>query len=917
MSNYANLYRDLVQKKVVFCVGSDISKHLPSSIPCYPTFVRKQLQALAARAPEVQPLLEGVDSSYIPWQVIAQVMQDKIGSLYWNSLEAFTQNPPNHFHKFLAQMLAHDSLPVLLSTAIDNCIEQAFSQQQKPLQVLSDLPSHIGNFESPTLIKLNGCAMRSELIRAFDEIHYPMGKLSVACLRYIADNYHVVLLGEESSFSKLLIMLCEICQRAPAISWVTTNPSQKILAAEVAQLYNYKLTLLESSLEQFFVDLSREMKYPWSFSLSSDKIVETEHTFNLENWAGDLGGLYSYIIAGDLARKMHQPDRALKYLKQALKFAQRQMNAHHFSQIFLEMAECYVLTNKYDRTVEYWEKSIDILRKLNRPSGVAQVYLKFGNLYCQHRQWSLSLKHYERALHIARDMADSKITATSYHQIGRLYEQQEKWREAIEYYIKGIEFVPDDAKQYHALGNAYFHHQEFGKAQENYRQSLEVALTNGDLISLARSYANQGCVVYEDGNYLQASQYYRKAKAIFQQLQETSMAFAVYYHLAILENCCHNVSQANIYLDNFCSLLGNEHQDYEKVCSLREELNSAPTAANTGNDCYMVTGCAGFIGFNVCLALLQQQCQVVGIDNFYPYYPPVLKKARYNILQSYKNFQGLKLDLTDIKALKRCFKKYRPTTICHLAAQPGVRYSLVNPFIYQKFNVEGFVNIIELAHLYNIKRLVYASSSSVYGNETDVPYKETLAVDTPISLYAATKKANELLAHTYTHLYGLPTVGLRLFTVYGPWGRPDMALWRFTDAIFCRQPITVYNNGNMHRDFTYIKDIVDGVLAALSNPNLAPYEIINLGNHRPENIMKVVSLIEKNLQQRATIEFAPLQPGDMLTTYACTEKAHSKLDYTPSTTIEQGVAEFVTWFRNNLTVIAKVRKALASNRYCF
>lgn len=324
---------------------------------------------------------------------------------------------------------------------------------------------------------------------------------------------------------------------------------------------------------------------------------------------------------------------------------------------------------------------------------------------------------------------------------------------------------------------------------------------------------------------------------------------------------------------------------------------------------YLITGCAGFIGFHLAKRLLQQGHSVVGADNFYPYYAPFFKEMRYQMLQEHKNFTGVRLDICDLPALELCFQQHQPKVVCNLAAQPGVRYSLRNPYIYQKVNVEGFVNILEMCRKYQVARLVYASSSSVYGNVKEVPYHEGQSVDTPISLYAATKRANELMAHTYTHLFALPTIGLRFFTVYGPWGRPDMAMWRFADAISLGKPIDIYNYGNMQRDFTYIDDIVAGLESSLQSVDLAPYEVINLGNHQPENIMKMVSLLEQELGSRAIVRFLPLQAGDVVATYANIDKAKQKLGFTPTTTIEQGIPKFIAWFKEHADLIARIREA--------
>ena len=254
-------------------------------------------------------------------------------------------------------------------------------------------------------------------------------------------------------------------------------------------------------------------------------------------------------------------------------------------------------------------------------------------------------------------------------------------------------------------------------------------------------------------------------------------------------------------------------------------------------------------------------------------------------------------DLADFTGLAALFEEHRPQRICHLAAQAGVRYSLINPFAYQKANLEGFLNLLELAKRYEAERFVYASSSSVYGGLTDLPFSEEQRVDSPISLYAATKRANELMAHTYTHLFGLPTVGLRLFTVYGPWGRPDMAMWLFTEAMLAGRPIKVFNFGRMERDFTYIDDVVQGIEASLLVPGLEPYELFNIGNHRSEHLSRVIALLEEQLGVTAQQELLPIQPGDVPATFADIRRAQAKLGFQPTTPIDQGIPRFIKWYK--------------------
>jgi UDP-glucuronate 4-epimerase len=319
-------------------------------------------------------------------------------------------------------------------------------------------------------------------------------------------------------------------------------------------------------------------------------------------------------------------------------------------------------------------------------------------------------------------------------------------------------------------------------------------------------------------------------------------------------------------------------------------------AADLKQDSFLVTGSAGFIGFHVARALLRRGAKVVGFDNFNDYYAPALKHDRDRELREFPQFTSITGDLADFAALERLFELHRPGKVCHLAAQAGVRYSLLNPLVYQKSNLEGFLNVLELAKCHRVERFVYASSSSVYGGLTELPFAETQRVDTPISLYAATKKANELMAHAYSHLFGLPTVGLRFFTVYGPWGRPDMAMWLFTAAMLQGRPITVFNYGKMQRDFTYIDDIVEGVLAALMVPGLDLYEIINLGNHRAEDLSRVINLLERELQIEAQQDLQPIQPGDVPATFANIDRARAKLGFEPTTTIELGVPRFVEWY---------------------
>jgi UDP-glucuronate 4-epimerase len=309
---------------------------------------------------------------------------------------------------------------------------------------------------------------------------------------------------------------------------------------------------------------------------------------------------------------------------------------------------------------------------------------------------------------------------------------------------------------------------------------------------------------------------------------------------------------------------------------------------------YLVTGAAGFIGFHVSRALLERGDRVLGLDNLNDYYDVSLKEARLRLLQDNEHFTFYKEDLANREGLTKVFRENKIQVVCNMAAQAGVRYSLVNPFAYQSSNLEGFLNIIHLSQEHQVENFVYASSSSVYGNNKKVPFSVQDRVDTPISLYAATKKANELVAHTYSHLYGLPCSGLRLFTVYGPWGRPDMALFIFTKAITKNQPIEVYNFGKMRRDFTYVDDIVQGVLASMDRP--VPYAIYNLGNSRAVDLLYFIECIEKELGKKAEKKMLPMQPGDVVETYADISESEQDLEFQPTTKIEEGIASFINWY---------------------
>jgi UDP-glucuronate 4-epimerase len=337
-------------------------------------------------------------------------------------------------------------------------------------------------------------------------------------------------------------------------------------------------------------------------------------------------------------------------------------------------------------------------------------------------------------------------------------------------------------------------------------------------------------------------------------------------------------------------------------------IGAPPTrgAVNEGNGetmTILVTGAAGFIGFHASRALVARGERVVGIDNVNDYYDPRLKEARLAELARAGGFDFVRGDIAQAGTLERLAEAHSGITrILHLAAQAGVRYSIENPGAYIYANIQGHYAVLELARrLEGLAHLVYASSSSVYGGNTKLPFAVEDRVDKPISLYAATKRADELIAHAYSHLYGIPATGLRFFTVYGPWGRPDMAMYIFTKAISEGRPIRLFNRGDMKRDFTYIDDVVEGTLAALDRApdrhHEAPHRVYNLGNHRSEALRKVVGLIEAALGKRATVELAPMQPGDVAETYADIEATTRDLGFRPRTTIDQGVPKFVEWYR--------------------
>ena len=328
----------------------------------------------------------------------------------------------------------------------------------------------------------------------------------------------------------------------------------------------------------------------------------------------------------------------------------------------------------------------------------------------------------------------------------------------------------------------------------------------------------------------------------------------------------------------------------------------------------LVTGAAGFIGFHLAKRLMDNGCQVIGLDNMNPYYDVTLKEARLVELKKEANFEFVEADLSDRRQLEDLFAQQELDVVVNLAAQAGVRYSLENPYAYVDSNLVGFVNLLECCRHNKLKHLVFASSSSVYGANTRMPFSIHHNVDHPVSLYAATKKANELMAHTYSHLYRLPCTGLRFFTVYGPWGRPDMALFLFTRAILEGKPIKVFNHGKMQRDFTYIDDIIEGVVRVMgrlpeANPkwsgdipdpgtSSAPYKIYNIGNNHPVELIQFIEVVETALGKRAKKEFMDLQPGDVVATYANVDDLMADVGFKPATPIEVGVKRFVEWFKD-------------------
>jgi UDP-glucuronate 4-epimerase len=335
---------------------------------------------------------------------------------------------------------------------------------------------------------------------------------------------------------------------------------------------------------------------------------------------------------------------------------------------------------------------------------------------------------------------------------------------------------------------------------------------------------------------------------------------------------------------------------------------------SASNEAVLVTGAAGFIGFHVAQRLLDSGRRVIGLDNLNTYYDPALKQARLDVLLGRPGFSFEKLDLADGRGMKDLFARHRFPVVIHLAAQAGVRYSLDNPQAYVDANLAGFANILEGCRHTECRHLLFASSSSVYGANTKLPFSVHDNVDHPISLYAASKKANELMAHSYSHLFRIPCTGLRFFTVYGPWGRPDMAMYIFTKAIVEGSPIKLFNQGQMRRDFTYVDDVTSALVRLMDhipqpNPNwsgatpdpgssTAPWRIYNIGNNKPEELMRVVAALEQELGRKAKIELLPMQPGDVPATFADVDDLVREVDFRPATSIEEGVRKFVAWYRS-------------------
>jgi UDP-glucuronate 4-epimerase len=322
----------------------------------------------------------------------------------------------------------------------------------------------------------------------------------------------------------------------------------------------------------------------------------------------------------------------------------------------------------------------------------------------------------------------------------------------------------------------------------------------------------------------------------------------------------------------------------------------------------LVTGTAGFIGFSLARQLLKDGHTVIGVDIVNPYYPVEVKRQRLDILAGFDRFTAIEENLCDLAAMEAAFSEHSPQIVVNLAAQAGVRHSITHPHDYQRSNLEGFLNILECSRHGKVERLVYASSSSVYGGNTKLPFSIEDPVDKPISLYAATKRANELMAHSYSHLYQVQTVGLRFFTVYGPWGRPDMAMWIFAEKILDGVPIPVFNHGKMKRDFTYIDDIVAGIKGSMFSDGLEQFELFNLGNHRMEVLMEMIHLIEDGIGRKAELNLLPMQPGDVPASFADIDASQAKLNFDPTTTLAEGVAAFCKWYKAHPDLAESARK---------
>lgn len=332
----------------------------------------------------------------------------------------------------------------------------------------------------------------------------------------------------------------------------------------------------------------------------------------------------------------------------------------------------------------------------------------------------------------------------------------------------------------------------------------------------------------------------------------------------------------------------------------------------------LITGASGFIGFHLAKLLLEKEYEVVGIDNMNDYYDVSLKKSRLEILEKYENYRFYKIDLKDKKSVDEIFEEYNFDYVINLAAQAGVRYSIKNPYSYIDSNIIGFINILEACRKNPVRHLIYASSSSVYGGNKMVPFSTEHNVDHPVSLYAATKKSNELMAHSYSHLYNIPTTGLRFFTVYGPWGRPDMAYFSFTDNIVNDRPINIFNHGDMERDFTYIDDIVEAIYKLINNipksnfnwdesknkvsESFAPYKVYNIGNNTPIKLEKFISILEEKIGKKSIRNYMEMQDGDVKKTYADTSDLENDIGFRPNTSMEEGLKKFVDWYKEFYSV---------------